>query len=174
MKYYVEVNGREREVELTERLGELSATVDGKSVQLSYEDVDNLGQLMVHSEGRSYGVSVEGDANRVGITIAGHLYDVQIEDERERAANAAERAASKSGGLVKSLMPGIVVSILVEPGQTVEAGQPLLILEAMKMQNEIDAPSAGVVSEIHVKQGEAVGAGAKLVMLASPEEAAGE
>lgn len=170
MKYYVEVNGREREVELTERLGELSALVDGQPVQLTYEDVDNLGQLMVHSEGRSYGVSVEGDLNRVGITIAGHLYDVQIEDERERAANAAERAAAKSGGLVKSLMPGVVVSVLVEAGQEVQAGQALLILEAMKMQNEIAAPSGGVVGDVFVAQGEAVGAGAKLVLLTSPEE----
>jgi biotin carboxyl carrier protein len=170
MKYYVEVNGREREVELIERLGELTATVDGTPVQLSYEDVDNLGQLMIHSAGRSYGVSVEGDANRVGITIAGHLYDVQIEDERERAANAAERAASKAGGLVKSLMPGVVVNVLVEAGQEVTTSEPLLILEAMKMQNEITAPVDGVVAEVFIQQGEAVGSGAKLVLLTSPED----
>jgi biotin carboxyl carrier protein len=151
-------------------LGVLSATVDGKPIQLSYEDVDDMGQLMVLSEGRSYGVSIEGDTNRVGLTIAGHLYDVLIEDERERAANAAERAAAKSGGLVKSLMPGIVVDVLVELDAEVEAGQPLLILEAMKMQNEITAPSAGTVTAIHITKGEAVGAGAKLVFLRSPED----
>lgn len=172
MKYFVEVNGRERQVELTERLGVLAVTVDGKPVDLSYEDVDDLGQLMVLSDGWSFGVSIEGDTNRVGITIAGHLYDVLIEDERERAANAAERAAAKAGGLVKSLMPGVVVDVLVELGQEVEAGQPLLILEAMKMQNEIGAPSAGTVTEVHIAKGEAVGSGAKLIFLHSPEEEA--
>ena len=113
---------------------------------------------------------MEGDANRVGITIAGHLYDVQIEDERERAANAAERAASKAGGLVKSLMPGVVVNVLVEAGQEVTTSEPLLILEAMKMQNEITAPVDGVVAEVFIQQGEAVGSGAKLVLLTSPED----
>lgn len=171
MKYFVEIAGREHVVELTERLGQLSATVDGEEVGLSYEDIDDQGQLLVLSRGRSYGVSIEGDQNRIGITIAGHLYDVRIEDERERAANAAERAAGQAGGLVKSVMPGVVVEVLVEPGSEVVAGQPLLILEAMKMQNEIAAPVAGLVKEIHVAQGEAVGAGAKLVTLEAAQEA---
>ncbi|MCL4143604.1 UNVERIFIED_CONTAM: hypothetical protein GTU68_056216 [Idotea baltica] len=69
-------------------------------------------------------------------------------------------------------MPGVVVSVIVEAGQEVAAGEPLLILEAMKMQNEIVAPSAGVVGEVFIKQGEAVGSGAKLVLLTSPEESA--
>lgn len=171
MKYFVEIAGREHVVELTERLGQLSATVDGEEVGLSYEDIDDQGQLLVLSRGRSYGVSIEGDQNRIGITIAGHLYDVRIEDERERAANAAERAAGQAGGLVKSVMPGVVVEVLVEPGTEVVAGQPLLILEAMKMQNEIAAPVAGLVKELHVAQAEAVGAGAKLVTLEAAQEA---
>jgi len=171
VKYFVEIAGREHVVELTERLGQLSATVDGEEVGLSYEDIDDQGQLLVLSRGRSYGVSIEGDQNRIGITIAGHLYDVRIEDERERAANAAERAAGQAGGLVKSVMPGVVVEVLVEPGTEVASGQPLLILEAMKMQNEIAAPVAGLVKEIHVAQGEAVGAGAKLVTLEAAQEA---
>jgi len=68
------------------------------------------------------------------------------------------------------------VLVLVEVGQRVERGQPLLILEAMKMQNEIAAPSAGVVSAVHVSQGEAVAAGEKLVSVeaAEPVDAAGQ
>ena len=171
MKYFVEVNGRERVVELSERLGRLSVLVDGEPVEVDYGDVDGLGQLLVLSGGESFGVSVEGDTNRMGITIAGHLYDVAIEDERERAASAAERAAAKRGGLVKSVMPGVVFELLVEPGQAVEEGQPLLILEAMKMQNELAAPTSGLVREVHVRQGEAVAGGAKLVTLEAEEDA---
>lgn len=170
MKYFVEVDGTERVVELTERLGTLSVTVDGNPVEVDYQDVDALGQVLVLSDGKSFGASIEGGANALVVTIAGHAYDVAIEDERERAANAAERAASKGGGLVKSVMPGVVVELLVDAGQTVEAGQPLLILEAMKMQNEIDAPAAGVVREVHVAKGEAVGGGAKLVTIEAPSE----
>jgi glutaconyl-CoA/methylmalonyl-CoA decarboxylase subunit gamma len=165
MKYYLDINGRPHEVELTERLGELSVLVDGEPLDLKYSSVDGLGQFLVLSEGKSYGVSIDGASTELGITIAGSLYDVQIEDERERAAGAAERAAGKTGGLIKSVMPGVVVELLVEEGQEVEAGQPLLILEAMKMQNEIASPHGGLVKAIHAVPGKAVAAGEKLVQI---------
>ena len=71
---------------------------------------------------------------------------------------------------MKSIMPGVVVSLLVAEGDVVEEGQALLVLEAMKMQNEIAAPTAGEVRLIHVAEGEAVSAGAKLVELEAPAE----
>ena len=83
----------------------------------------------------------------------------------------AARAAGAGGGSVKSVMPGVVVSLLASEGDEVEEGQPLLVLEAMKMQNEIAAPAAGTVRLIHVKEGEAVSAGAKLVDLETSSEA---
>ena len=165
MKYYVQVNSRQHEVDVVERLGELKIAVNGKPLDLAYEEVDALGQVALLCDGKSYGVSIEGDMNKASVVIAGHLYAVEIEDERERAAHAAERAASKGGGVVKAVMPGIVVKLLVKEGDAVEAGQPLLILEAMKMQNEIAAPSAGKVKTLHVREREAVAGGAKLVTL---------
>ena len=66
-------------------------------------------------------------------------------------------------------MPGVVVELLVAEGDEVSEGQSLLILEAMKMQNEIQAPSAGKVEKIHVREGEAVDGGAKLVGLSAPD-----
>lgn len=165
MKYFVTVNGTPHEVEVIERLGQLLVKVGGRELDLDYQEVDNLGQVALLSEGRSWGVSIEGDEHSVACTIAGHLYAVEIEDERERAAHAAERESQKGGGTVKSVMPGVVVKLAVQEGQTVEKGQPLLILEAMKMQNEISAPSAGVVKTLHVREKEAVASGAKLVTL---------
>jgi pyruvate carboxylase subunit B len=165
VKYFVTVNGRAHVVEVVERLGRLAVSVDGKPLDLSYEEVDSLGQVALICAGRSWGVSIEGDEHQVSCTLAGHLYAVEIEDERERAAHAAEREASKGGGTVKSVMPGVVVKLLVKDGESVEKGQPLLILEAMKMQNEIAAPSAGVVKALHVREREAVASGAKLVTL---------
>lgn len=165
MKYFVTVNGRAREVDLVERLGQLEVRVDGRKLELSYEEVDNLGQVAILAAGRSWGVSIEGDEHSVTCSIAGRLYAVEIEDERERAAHAAEREATKGGGVVKSIMPGVVVKLLVKEGEKVEKGQPLLVLEAMKMQNEIGAPGAGVVKALHVREGEAVSSGAKLATL---------
>lgn len=165
MKYYATVNGRAHEVELSEREGRIEARVDGKTFELSCEAVDELGQLIVFSGGQSHAISIEGSEERVSVTLAGYFYDIGLEDERERAAHAAERAAGKSGGLVNAVMPGVVVELLVQKGQAVEKGQPLLILSAMKMQNEIAAPQAGVVQELFVAPGQAVAAGARLVSL---------
>lgn len=165
MKYYTNVNGRPHEVELVERLGKLLVKVDGKEVDVDYCEVDRLGQVAVLLEQKAYGVSIEGGGNDWFVTVAGHLYRVDIEDERERAAHAAERDGRKAGGLLKSVMPGVVVKLLVKEGERVEADQPVLILEAMKMQNEIKAPAAGVVKKLHVAEREAVGSGAKLLVI---------
>lgn len=165
MKYFVTIHGRDHEVVLDERAGSLHVSVDGQPLDFSYEAVDDLGQVVAIRDGKSFGLSIEGDASRVAVTIAGHLYDVRLEDERERAARAAERGSARPGGVVTSVMPGVVVEILVRPDEAVRKGQPLLILSAMKMQNEIAAPSAGVVADIHVSPGQAVSTGARLVTL---------
>ncbi len=166
MKYFARVNGKDVEVELVERLGELIVSVDGERTDIEYAEVDRLGQVIALAGGLSYGASIEDDGQRVHVTIAGQVYAVDIEDERERAAHAAERAKSAGGGTVQAVMPGVVARLLVAVGDGVEAGQPLLVLEAMKMQNEIPAPAAGVVTALHVAEGKAVAAGAKLVTLA--------
>ncbi|MEO0649542.1 MAG: biotin/lipoyl-containing protein [Planctomycetota bacterium] len=170
MKYFVKVGSTEHEVELVERSGELTITVDGAPLQMSMADVDGLGQYSVVADGRAYAVSIDGDTQDQALTIAGDRFDVELEDERERAANAAARAKAGKGGVVKSVMPGVVVEVLVEPGAEVEAGQPLLILEAMKMQNEIEAPVAGTVTDVFVAQGQAVGGGEKLASIKAAEE----
>jgi biotin carboxyl carrier protein len=170
VKYWVTVNGRPHEVDVVERLGELRVEVDGALLGIHYEEVDNLGQVAVFADGRSWGMSIEGDEQSASVTVAGHLYSVEIEDERERAAHAAEKAAAKGGGVIKSVMPGVVADVLVAEGDAVEEGQPLLILEAMKMQNEIAATSSGIVERIHVSQGDAVDGGTALVTVKSAEE----
>ena len=165
MRYFVTVNQRPHEVTVVERLGELEVTVDGKPFDIDYEEVDSLGQVAVRCGPMSYGISIEGGSSSVTAVIAGHLYAVELEDERERAAHAAAREATKGGGVVKSVMPGIVVQLLVKPGERVTKGQPLLVLEAMKMQNEIGAPADATVTAVHVSEKQAVSSGEKLVTL---------
>jgi biotin carboxyl carrier protein len=172
VKYYVKVNGRDHEVELVERLGKLLVSVDGKELDVTYEEVDDLGQVVMLRGGKSYGLSIEGDEARVQVTLAGHFHDITLEDERERAAHAADRAQDKGGGVVTAVMPGVVVELLVTKGAAVVKGQPLLILSAMKMQNEIGAPADGVVQDVYVAAGQAVSSGAKLLLLAAPPASA--
>lgn len=170
MKYFVNVNGRPLEVEIVDRAGKLVVSIDGEIADFSYEEVDNDGQVALVMDERGYAISVAGKRNDYHVTLAGHAYAVEIEDERERAAHAAERERSKGGGVVKSVMPGVVVELCVAKGDVVAAGQPLLILEAMKMQNEIGAPSEGRVKSIFCSAGQAVSAGGKLIELEALEE----
>ncbi len=165
MKYYVSVNGREHTVDITEVAGVPVVELDGERAEVSYHEVDRLGQVAMVVDGKTFAVSIEGGADAVDVSVAGRSYHVELEDDRERAAHAAERAGGAKTGVVKSVMPGIVVRILVAEGDTVEEGQPLLILEAMKMQNEIAAPANATVRSIHVTENSAVSGGEKLVTL---------
>ncbi len=178
MKYFVSVNGSEHVVELSEVLGELRVAYDGRALAVRYEEVDRLGQVALYLDdpndgdargAKAYAVSIEGNAAQAQVTVAGHLYQVALEDERERAAHDAERTRAKGGGDLKSIMPGVVIKLLVKENDTVAKDQPLLILEAMKMQNEIAAPAAGRVRSVHVREGQAVASGAKLFTLTSDE-----
>lgn len=165
MKYFVEVNGVEHVVELTERLGEVLLSVNGDPIAMDFVEVDRLGQFAIIVGERSYGVSIDGDEQSQALTIAGQQYRIEIEDERERAASAASRASGAKGGTVKAIMPGVVVQVMVKEGDQVVAGQPLLILEAMKMQNEIAAPVAGTVARLFAEPGKAVASGERLVLI---------
>lgn len=171
MKYFVNVDDREFEVEVRETRGQLEVRVDGEPVAADYAAVDRSGQVALTVGPNAFGVSLSGTLNDYDVNIAGHRFGVTIEDERERAAHAAERAKNKGGGTIKSVMPGVIVELHVAEGDEVQEGQSLLILEAMKMQNEIGAPSAGRIKRIHVAAGEAVGAGAPLIELEALPEA---
>ncbi|NPA90352.1 MAG: acetyl-CoA carboxylase biotin carboxyl carrier protein subunit [Chloroflexi bacterium] len=101
------------------------------------------------------------------VLLGGVLYNVQVEDERRRRllAGRSKPAAPVGDMHVKAPIPGLIVKVEVEVGQHVRADQPLVILEAMKMENEIRAPQAGIVREVRVSPGDSVEQGAVLVVL---------
>ena len=116
--------------------------------------------------GKVVDLTTEGTPPEIGAIASGHRSYVRVESERLRAAEAAKKGVH--GGaekLVRSPMPGRVVKLLVKPGDDVEAGRPLLVMEAMKMENEIKAKAAGKVSEVHVAVGDTVEGNAKLVTM---------
>lgn len=171
MKTYVQIGERTQEIEVTERLGELQVLLNGEPCEVDYKEADTHGQIILLHGGKSYAMSIEGTPHDIAVTVAGYRYDCELEDEREQAANLAAKAANKGGGLLKAVMPGVVVELLVQEGEEVTEGQPLLILEAMKMQNEIPAGGDGVVKTIHAAAGTAVAAGDKLITLTAKEGA---
>ncbi len=145
--------------------GALKASIEGKSVDV---DVVPLGaQLSVRVDGKVVDLTIEGSPPEVGAVASGHRSYVRVESERMRAAAQAKK--STSGGqekIIKSPMPGRVVKVLVAKGDSIAVGQGLLVLEAMKMENEVRARAAGTVAEVHVAAGATVEGGARLLTLA--------
>ena len=124
-------------------------------------------QLSVRIDGQVVDLTTEGTPPELGAIASGHRSYVRVESERQCAADAAKKG--KTGGsekLVKAPMPGRIVKLLVASGDDVEAGQPLLVMEAMKMENEIKAKTSGKIADILVKVGETVEGNAKLITLA--------
>ena len=143
--------------------------VDGRwSLLIGPSVVSGVSRTGIGPAARSYEVSVEApDAGESLVCVNGHTVPLAIADPREAFAT---RSHAAGGGDARSAnvaapMPGRVVKVLVKSGETVAARQPLVIVEAMKMENELRAPRAGTVAEVRVREGQSVEANAVLVVL---------
>jgi len=109
-------------------------------------------------------VSVTSHGDEFRVAVGGRTHRLRLLDER--ALRRRKSAAVADGAReVRAAMPGKVVAVLIEAGATVERGQGLLVIEAMKMENEIGSPRAGTVAEVRVKPGQAVEAGELLARI---------
>ncbi len=122
-------------------------------------------------DGKSYEVDVdENSGGDYSVLVGGEHFRIEIMDEMKRKLlQILGESAGTATGEVTTAMPGMVVKVLVQEGDCVEKDQPLVILEAMKMENEFKAPMDSVVKTVKVKEGETVEANAVLVVL-EPEE----
>lgn len=155
MKYITTINDKEFEVEIVD---EHHVKIGDRIIQVDFEPVSGQPVFSLIFDGKSHESYVyEGDEGWQ-VLLRGHQYQVKVEDEREkRLRSAAGGGVSESGEfLLKAPMPGLVVAVSVTEGQEVEKGQVLIILESMKMQNELKTPRAGRIERIRVKPGESV------------------
>ncbi len=165
MRYFVTIGEREIPVDVTPLpTGGLVVAIDGRPAEV---DVVAVGtSLSVRVDGRVIDLSVEGDPPDIGLVASGHRAYVRAESSRMRAASAARgRTRPEGDGIVRSPMPGRIVKILVAKGDVVEVDAPLVVVEAMKMENELRATRAGTVSDVFVATGDTVDGGTKLVAL---------
>lgn len=162
MKYLVQVDGQAIEVEVD---GE-RVVLDGKTLHATLGAVRGtpLRQLMV--DGRPVTLSVESlGRGRWALTRGGDRLELEVLDERTRhirslAGGGADR---KALDVLKAPMPGLVLRVLVQPGDAVSAGMGLVVLEAMKMENELTASASAVVRAVRVAPGDAVEKGQVLL-----------
>ena len=161
VKYIVSVLGREVEVEVD---GD-RVTVGGRTLIASLTGSGApVRQLLV--DGRSESMAAEAaGGGRWTITRRGDRWDLEVVDERTRYIRGLAGSGDKARGLaaLKAPMPGLVVRVQVEAGATVSTGAGLVVLEAMKMENELRATTAGTVRVVRVRPGEAVEKGQVLV-----------
>ncbi len=166
-RYYVEWAGRERVVEIRHGRAGLEVTVDGEAHPVDVTAVENGDLLNLLVDGQSVTYAARFENSSAMLSFHDREVRVPIEDERGRMARLAT-GGTRGGSTdaeIKSVMPGVVKEILVEVAQPVEAGQALLILEAMKMENEIKAPIDGEIIDLRVQPGDTVSPGAVLMIV---------
>ena len=121
-------------------------------------------------DGEEFEVELEQDGDMWTATVEGKTFEIQVPDAgpapKQRRASGGK---SKKSGKVTANIPGKVVTVEVTVGQEVEEGQVVMILEAMKMQNEIQAPVSGTVTEIHCEEGQSIEANVPLLVITPPE-----
>jgi biotin carboxyl carrier protein len=153
---YVATSG-EREI-LIEILGEHHITVDGVDYEIDFESVSEQTVYSLLANNNSYEALVYESEEGWQVLLHGSQYVLLVEDERERRLRA-----SLGGGPPENVdyhlrapMPGLIVTVPVSEGQVVEKGDVLVVLESMKMQNQLKSPRPGTVSRVQVQPGDSV------------------
>ena len=165
MKYFVDVSGRSVKVEID---GD-RVRVDGIEVAASLAELSGtpVALLTVGDTVRRVVVTRDSARGRYVLSLDGRRYEVEALDERTRAIRQLSSGASgpKGPAPLVAPMPGLIVRVNVDVGASVEPGQGLVVMEAMKMENELRSASAGVVRAIRVAPGSVVERGMVLVEL---------
>jgi biotin carboxyl carrier protein len=133
-------------------------SLNGTLMEVDFENISGQPVYSLVIDGRSYEAYVYEGEEELQVLLLGQQYPVQVEDEREKRLKAAagSTVSETAEFHLKAPMPGLVVAIPVQQEDQVAKGQVLVILESMKMQNELKSPRAGKVTRIRVKPGETV------------------
>jgi biotin carboxyl carrier protein len=155
MKYVTTIDGREYLIDI---LDEHQVSVDGVIQQVDFMPVGDQQVYSLVVNGISVDANVYLDEDTWQVLFQGNLYSASVEDEREKRLRAAlgGRVAEHVDYHLKAPMPGMVISIPVNEGQTIHKGDVLVVLESMKMQNELRSPRDGKVIRVRIKPGERV------------------
>jgi biotin carboxyl carrier protein len=163
MLFDATIDGRTVRVEVRGGDGRYLVTMDGRALEVDHREIGaHFASLLIG--GRSYEAGLEKRADGYNVVLAEDVLFVELRGA-SRGAVAPARKADAGPARVLAPMPGRLVRVLVEQGQEVAAGDGLVVVEAMKMENELRAPHAGRVTEVKVVDGMSVEANAVLVTL---------
>ncbi len=167
MKLIAQIENEELELSIINEEGKIFAEIDGRKYQLeSSEPEPNVYLLKYQNQIFEVFVSPDSDQSEAKkVSVKNDAFDIQIIDPK-RLRGAGSTAGSADGiAEIKTAMPGKVVKVIVEIGEEVNSNQGVIIVEAMKMQNEMKSPKDGVIKEIKFNEGDTVNAGDVLVII---------
>ncbi len=155
MNYITTIDGREYAIEM---LDEHHIRIDDQEYTIDFQTVGDQPVYSLLLNGRSYDALVYPDEALWQVILQGEMYVANVEDEREKRLRAAmgSNVSEHQEFFLKAPMPGLVITVPVENGQAVQKGDVLLVLESMKMQNELRSPRAGTVNRVRVQAGSRV------------------
>ena len=164
MNYVTTIDGKEFQIEI---LDEHRVRIGDRIIAVDFESISGQPVFSLIVDGKSYESYVYQSDEGWQVLLHGRQFEVTVEDEREKRLKAAAGGGVAEGGELhlKAPMPGLVVAVPVTEGQEVKKGQVLVILESMKMQNELKAPRDGLVARISAQIGASVEQGKLLVTI---------
>jgi biotin carboxyl carrier protein len=166
VKLNIQLGGRTRELELSREGRRLRAELDGRAIEADALEL-GPGQYSILLEGVACEVYVEPAPAGLIVNVSGRRVQARVDDPRRwRGAGRGAGVEAEGRQQVLAPMPGKVVRVLVRQGEKVEVGRGLVVVEAMKMQNEIRSPKTGAVERLLVTEGQAVNAGEVLAVVA--------
>jgi len=168
MKLAIEFGEKTRTIEIGSEAaganGRVLYAVDGRAIEADAIEVAP-GTYSILIGGNSFEARVERDGAAMRITVGGHEYAARIHDPRQWRRNRGATAEAEGRQNVIAPMPGKVVRVLVRAGEAVEAGKGVVVVEAMKMQNEVRSPKSGKVERVLISEGQTVAAGEVLAIV---------
>jgi len=183
MPYSSSINEQVYHIDTGEQSQQREITIDGTTFKIDWRFIAPLagdakgqvnagGRYSLLLRGKSYEIFArrlpkpgEDGSQAYEIQFAGQRFEVTGEDEREKALAGFVKAANTGEARVSAPMPGLVIGVPVEMGASITLGQTVVVLEAMRMENDLAAPRAGTIKEIKVSKGQTVNQGDVLVVI---------
>lgn len=166
MKYTTIVNDIQFEVEI---LKDGKVMVNGNAHEVDFVSLQESLYSIIQ-DSKSYEIAIEAERGNYEVLLGGRLYEAMVLDQRALLMAQRKGGLTAGTGEVNSPMPGLIVEVMVNVGDEVEQGQTVVILESMKMQNELKAPRDGTVQTINCEAGQSVEKGNLLINIVGEDE----
>ena len=162
MKLHIEISGQTRSVQYNPCKN--TVIIDEQELEV-HARILRPGVLSLIVNGRAWRIVLEEGAEESAVHLAGQRIAFRVDDPQSLKAHRSHAGGADGPRTIKASMPGRVVRVLAQEGDTVEAHQGIVVIEAMKMQNELKSPKAGRVSELRVSAGDTVASGDVLAII---------